>query len=90
MSLQQHPVITFWSIKVEMGSRGCPLASTNGEKCLKMTKNSIFREMAGKGGVIDWSNSLSIVIIATAPGDNIFVNESGGEIKGSPIHRHKW
>ena len=55
-----------------------------------MTENSIFREMAGKGGVIDWSNSLTIVIIATAPGDNIFVNESGGEIKGSTMHRHKW
>ena len=40
--------------------------------------------MAGKGGEIDKSNSLSIVIIVTAPSDNIFVNESGGEIKGFP------
>ena len=32
ISLQQHPVITFFSIKAEMGSRGCPWAGSNGEK----------------------------------------------------------
>ena len=49
----------------------------------KWTKNSIFREIAGKKGVLDSSSSLFIVIFATAPGENIFVNKNGGRIKGS-------
>ena len=56
----------------------------------KRTKNSSFREMAGKGGIIDWSSSLSIHIFATAPGENIFVNKSGGRIKWSHMTRQKW
>ena len=39
MSLQQHPVITFWSIKVEIGSRGFARIGTNSEKWPKLAKN---------------------------------------------------
>ena len=35
--------------------------------------------MPGEGGVIGWSSSLSIVIFATAPGENIFVNKQRGD-----------
>ena len=37
--MQQHPMITFLSIKAEMGSRGGPQAGTDGEKWPKMAKN---------------------------------------------------
>ena len=40
--------------------------------------------------VIVWSGFLTIDIIATAPSDNIFVNKSGGGVKGLPISRCKW
>ena len=40
--------------------------------------------------VIAWSSSLSVDIIATAPSDNIFDNESGGGNEGSTMSRHKW
>ena len=33
--------------------------------------------------VIDWSSSLSVHIIASAPGDNIFVNQRVGRVKVS-------
>ena len=32
-----------------------------------------------------WNSLLSVYDIATASSDNIFVNESGGRLKGSPI-----
>ena len=41
------------------------------------------------GVVIVWSRSLSVDIVETAPSDNIFVNKSGGGIKGLPMSRNK-
>ena len=35
-------------------------------------------------------NFFSVYIIATATSDNIFVNRSGGGVKGLPISRRKW
>jgi len=59
----------------------------NGEKWPKI-------EFSGKW----WDNEVAIAcssflfvdFIATAPGDNIFVNKNRGGIKGSPMSRHKW
>ena len=37
-----------------------------------------------------WNSFLSVYIIAIASNDNIFVNKSGGGVKGSPISRRNW
>ena len=37
-----------------------------------------------------WNRFFSVYIIATATSDNIFVNRSGGRVKGLPINRCKW
>ena len=37
-----------------------------------------------------WNSFVSVYIIATASSDNIFVNESKGTVKGSPISSCKW
>ena len=39
--------------------------------------------------VIDWSSSFSIDIIATAPDDNIFVDQRVGRVKGSYTNGEK-
>ena len=75
------------SIKVEMGSRGCPYAGTNGEKWQKIQFSGKWWE---NGVVIDCSSFLSKYYIETAPIDNILVHGSGGGIKGSPMSRFKW
>ena len=62
-------VITFLLIKADMGSWGRPWAGTNGEKWPKMTKNSIFRLIAGKWGGNTagefWSHWLQYLAIFT-------------------------
>ena len=55
----------------------------------KMGKNGKFGRNREYGVVIDWSYSLSVDIIAIAPGDNILVNQRVGRVKGSHTHRHK-
>ena len=55
-----------------------------------MAKNSIFTQMGVNGVIIALHGLLSVDIIATAPSDNIFVNNSGDGIKGLPICRHKF
>ena len=45
--LQQHPVITFLSIKVGVGSRGCPQAGANRGKWPKIEFSGKWWEMAG-------------------------------------------
>ena len=37
-----------------------------------------------------WNSFLSVYIIAIASNNYIFVNKSGGGVKGSPISRRKW
>ena len=46
--------------------------------------------MAGDGVETAWNSFLTVYIIATASSDNIFVNKSGGRVKGLPISRRKW
>ena len=48
--LQKHPVITFLSIKVEVGSRGRPLAGANGGKWSKIEFSGKWLEMARQWG----------------------------------------
>ena len=59
---------------------------------VEMAKNDQ-TQFSGKweenGVVIVWSSSLSVDIVETAPSDNIFVNKSGGGIKGLPMSRNK-
>ena len=73
-------------IKAEMGSRGGPLAGTNGQKWPKI-------EISGKwwenGVVTDWSSFLFIDFIATLPSVNIFINKNGDVMKRLPMSRHK-
>ena len=95
--MQQHALITFLSIKAEMGSRGGPQAGTNGETRPEMAKNGQKWpkiEISGKwwenGVVIAWSSFFSIDIIATAPCDYSFVNKSEVGIKRLAMNRHKW
>ena len=37
-----------------------------------------------------WNSFFSVYIIVTASSDNIFVNKSGGWVKGSLICRREW
>ena len=49
--------------------------------------------MAEDGGTMGWKQpgtAFSPYIIAKASSNNIFVDKSGGGVKGSPISRHKW
>ena len=48
--LQQHPVITFLSIRVEVGSRGYPKRGANGGNWQKIEFSGKWREMAGQWG----------------------------------------
>ena len=59
----------------------------NGHKCPKIQFSGNWWE---NRVVIAWSSSLSVDIIATAPSDKIFDNESGGGNEGSTMSRHKW
>ena len=53
---------------------------------LKYKPSGKWRE---NGVVIVWSSSLSVDIVETAPSEDIFVNKSGGGIKGLPMSRNK-
>ena len=49
--------------------------------------------MAGDGGTMGWKEpgiAFSVYIIAIASNNYIFVNKSGGGVKGSHISRRKW
>ena len=84
ISLQQNSVITFLSVKAEVGSRGCPWAGTNGSKIkfsCKWRKDEV---------VIACSHILTLTITVTALSDNFFVNKIKGGVKGWPMSRHKW
>ena len=48
--LQQHPVMTFFSMKMEVGSRGCPKVGANGGKWPKIVFSGKWWEMAGQWG----------------------------------------
>ena len=79
-------MITFLTIKAEVGSRGCPYVGTNGEIWPKIK----FPDKWQKNGVkVAWSSFLSIAIIAIVFTDNIFVDDSSFGVKGSPLSRHK-
>ena len=82
-------MITFLSIKAEMGSRGRPQTGTNGEKWSKWPKMEFSGKLWENGVVIAWSSFLFTDIIATAPSDNIFVNKGGGRVKRLLISRHR-
>ena len=44
----------------------------------------------GNGVETAWNSFLFVYIIAIASSDNIFVNKSGGGVKGSLISKQKW
>ena len=44
----------------------------------------------GNGVETAWNSFLLVYIIAIAFSDNIFINKSGGGIKGLPISRREW
>ena len=44
----------------------------------------------GNGVETAWNSYLLIYIIAIAFSDNIFIDKSGGGIKGLPISRREW
>ena len=59
----------------------------NGQKLNFQVNGARWRD---NGVETAWDSFLSVYIIATASSDKIFVNESGGRVKGSPISRRKW
>ena len=79
---------------VNNGGRGIKKWPISRYKWRKMAKNDKKKQFSGKwqenGVVKDWSSSLPVDIILSAPADNIFVNKSGDGIKGSRLHWHKW
>ena len=80
-------MITFLSIKTEMGSRGRPKVGTNGQKWPKIEFSGRWWE---NEVVIACSRFLFVDIIITAPSVNIFVNKNGDVMKRLPISRHQW
>ena len=60
------------------------------KKWLKMVKNLVLCKWWENAVVIACSSFYFEDSTATAPSDNIFVNKSGGGIKGLPMSRHKW
>ena len=59
----------------------------NGQK-LNFQANG--RRWRDNGVETAWNSFLFMNIIATASSGNIFVNKSGGGVKGLAMSRHKW
>ena len=59
----------------------------NGQKLIFKANGRGWRDY---GVEIAWNSFFSVNTIATASSDDVFVNESGGGVKGSPISRRKW
>ena len=73
--------------KMTWGAHGGVQMEVNGQK-LNFQANG--RKWWDKGVETAWNCFLSVYIIAIASSTNIFVNQSGGGIKGLPISRRKW
>ena len=59
----------------------------NGQKLYFQANGGRWRD---NGVETAWISFLSVYIIAIVSINNIFVNKSGGGVKGSPICRRKW
>ena len=83
-------MITFLSVKVDRGQGVAHKQARLGVNGQKWNFQANGRRWRDSGVETTRNSFLSVYIIAIASNNNIFVNKSGGGVKGLPISRRKW